>query len=166
MDDVFTTQQPALPARTRPASKGDTAHVDWGTIGAAKRRLGELRGEPWHAAARTRGRTLSPTLTRADSEVKRRSHTLRLGYSIEAAGKNRSPLDQVDADSLDASLTRRWTCGTGRTRVRGLVPTPTWAGSEMRALPYTSRCISNLKPTKELLSGRQRLAMSIEASEA
>ena len=106
------------------------------------------------------------TLTRADSEVKRRSHTLRLGYSIEAAEKNRSPLDQVDADSLDASLTRRWTCGTGRTRVRGLVPTPTWAGSEMRALPYTSRCISNLKPTKELLSGRQRLAMSIEASEA
>ena len=88
LGDAEMTQQPSLPVRTKPTSKGDTAHVKWGTLGAARRRLGELRGEPRHATARTPGRTPSATLTRAGSGVKRRSCTLRLIDSLEAAGQH------------------------------------------------------------------------------
>ena len=88
LGDAEMTQQPSLPVRTKPTRKGDTAHVKWGTRWAARRRLGELRGEPRHAAARTPGRTPSATLTRAGSGVKRRSCTLRLIDSLEAAGQH------------------------------------------------------------------------------
>ena len=84
------TQHPALPATIKPTSKGDTAHVNWGTLGPARRRLGELRGEPRHAAARSPGRTPSATLTRAVSGVKRRSCTLRLMDGLGAAGQQLS----------------------------------------------------------------------------
>ena len=48
---MFTTQHPALPARTRPTGRADTVNVDWVTLGAAKRRLGVVGRAP-RAAAR------------------------------------------------------------------------------------------------------------------
>ena len=90
LGDAEMTQQPSLPVSTKPTSKGDTAHVKWGTLGAARRRLGQLRGEPRHAAARSPGRTPSATLTRAVGGAKLRACTLRLIDSLEAAGQHLS----------------------------------------------------------------------------
>ena len=119
------TQHPALPATTRPASKGDTAHVDWGTLGPARRRLGELRGEPRHAAARSPGRTPSATLTRAGSGVKRRACTLRLIGSLGAAGHQLS----ARKGRRRRPQPRRWTC----TRAQSVVMSAHATCSSIRA---------------------------------
>ena len=119
------TQHPALPATTKPTSKGDTAHVDWGTLGPARRRLGELRGEPRHAAAGTPGRTPSATLTRAVSGVKRRSCTLRLMDGLGAAGQQLS----ARTGRRRRPQPRRWTC----TRAQSVVMSAHATCSSIRA---------------------------------
>ena len=106
LGDVDMTQHPALSATTKPTNKGGAGDIDRGTLGAAKRRLGQLRGEPRHAAARTPGRTPSATLPRAISGAKRRARTLRLEASLEAAGQQLS----ARTGRRRRPQPRRWTC--------------------------------------------------------
>ena len=121
----YLTHLPDLPATAKPTSKGDTTHVDWGTLVAARRRLGELRGEPRHAAARTPGRTPSASLTRAGSGEKRRPCTLRLMNGLGAAGQQLS----ARTGRRRRPQPRRWTC----TRAQSVVMSAHATCSSIRA---------------------------------